>query len=69
MTDCEMCGNNSDKCYTVDLKITSDFDKDEQPFERNSTICSECKNKIINMFSKFEDDYFWQWVCCNIIIV
>lgn len=29
MTDCEMCGNNSDKCYTVDLKITSDFDKDE----------------------------------------
>ena len=21
MTDCEMCGNNSDKCYTVDLKI------------------------------------------------
>ena len=33
MTDCEMCGNNSDKCYTVDLKITSDFDKDEQPFK------------------------------------
>ena len=58
MTDCEMCGNNSDKCYTVDLKITSDFDIDEQPFERNSIICSECKNKIINMFSKFEDDYF-----------
>jgi len=62
MTDCEMCGNNSDKCYTVNLKITSDFDKDEQPFERNSTICSECKNKIINMFSKFEDDYFWRWL-------
>jgi hypothetical protein len=58
MTDCEMCRNNSDKCYTVDLKITSDFDKDEQIFERNSTIWSECKNKIINMFSKFEDDYF-----------
>ncbi len=33
MPDCEMCGNNSDKCYTVDLSITSDFDKDEQPFE------------------------------------
>jgi hypothetical protein len=29
----------------------------------------ECKNKIINMFSKFEDDYFWQWVCCNSIMV
>ena len=29
MPDCEMCGNNSDKCYTVDLSITSDFDKDE----------------------------------------
>ena len=28
MPDCEMCGNNSDKCYTVDLSITSDFDKD-----------------------------------------
>ena len=53
-----MCGNNSDKCYTVDLKITSDFDKDEQPFKRNRTICLECKNKIISMFSKFEDDYF-----------
>jgi hypothetical protein len=58
MTDCEMCGNNSDKCYIVDLKISSDFDKDEQPFKRNSTICSECKNKMTNMFSKFEDDYF-----------
>ena len=29
MPDCEMYGNNSDKCYTVDLSITSDFDKDE----------------------------------------
>jgi hypothetical protein len=53
-----MCGNNSDKCYTVNLTITSDVDKDEQPFKRNSTICLECKNKIINMFSKFENDYF-----------
>ena len=69
MPDCEMCGTNSDKCYTVALTITSDFDRDEQPFERNSTICLECKNKIINMFSKFEDDYFWQWVCCNSIMV
>jgi len=58
MPDCEMSGNNSDKCYTVDLTITSDVDKDEQPFKRNSTICLECKNKIINMFSKCENDYF-----------
>ena len=33
MPDCKMCGNNSDKCYTVDLAITSAFDRDEQPFE------------------------------------
>jgi len=26
MPDCEMFGNNSDKCYTVDLTITSPFD-------------------------------------------
>jgi hypothetical protein len=58
MPDCEMCSNHSDNCYTVDLTITSDFDKDEQPFERNSTICLACKNKIVNMFSKYEDDYF-----------
>ena len=58
MPDCEMCGNNSDKYYIIDLTIKSDFNKDEQTFKRNSTICSECKNKIINMFSKFEDDYF-----------
>jgi hypothetical protein len=58
MPDCEMCVNNSDKCNTIDLTITSNFDKDEQPFERNSTICLECKNKIVNMFSKYEDDYF-----------
>ena len=57
MPDCEMCGNNSDKCYTVNLTITSEF-KNEQSFKRNSTICSECKRKIIDMFSKFEDDYF-----------
>ena len=58
MPDCEMCGNNSDICYTVDLSIISDFDKDEQPFERNSTICSECKIKIITVFPKLEDEYF-----------
>lgn len=58
MPDCEMCGNNSDKCYIVDLSITSDFDKGEQPFERNSTICSECKIKIITVFPKLEDEYF-----------
>ena len=45
MPDCEMCGNNSDKCYTVDLTITYAFDREEQPFERNSTICLECKIK------------------------
>ena len=44
MPDCEMCGNNSDK--------------GEQPFERNSTICSECKIKIITVFPKLEDEYF-----------
>jgi hypothetical protein len=59
MPVCEMCDNDSDKCYTVNLTITSDFDnKDEQAFKRNSTICSECKNKIVDMFSKFEDEYF-----------
>jgi hypothetical protein len=58
MPECEMCGINSDKCYVIDLTIASDFDKDEQVFKRNSTICSKCKNKIIDMFSKFEDDYF-----------
>jgi hypothetical protein len=59
MPVCEMCDNDSDKCYKVDLTITSDFDnKDELPFERNSTICSECKNKIITIFPKVEDEYF-----------
>ena len=51
-------GINSDKCYLIDLTITSDFNKDEQAFKRNSVICSECKNKILDMFSKFENDYF-----------
>ena len=51
-----MCGINSDKCYIIDLTM-KDF-KDEQTFKRNSTICSECKNKIIDMFSKFEDECF-----------
>lgn len=50
MPDCEMCGINSNKYYIIDLTIKSDFNKDEQTFKRNSTICSECKNKIINMF-------------------
>ena len=59
MPECEMCSINSDKCYIIDLTITSNFNKDEQAFKRNnSTICSKCKNKIIDMFSKFEDDYF-----------
>jgi len=49
MPNCEIGGNNSDKCYTVDLSITSDFNKYEQPFERNSTICSECKIKMITV--------------------
>ena len=33
MPDCEMCGNNSDKCYTVDLTITSAFER-----ERNNHL-------------------------------
>jgi len=45
MPDCEMCGNNSEKCYTVDLTITSAVDKDDQPFKRNRAICLEYKNK------------------------
>ena len=40
-----MCGNNSDKCYIVDLSITSDFDKGEQPFERNSTFVQNVRSK------------------------
>ena len=56
MPDYEMCGNNSDKCYTVDLSITSEFDKDEQPLKGIMTICSECKIKIITVFPKLEDE-------------
>ena len=41
----------------MDLTMKSDF-KAEQAFKRNSTISSECKNKIIHMFSKCEDEYF-----------
>ena len=49
----EICNNDSDKCYKVDLTITSDFNnKEASPFKRNSTICSECKNKINNCVSK-----------------
>ena len=58
MSDCEMCGISSDKCYIIDLTMNSEFNKDEQTFKRTSTICSECKNKIIDLFSKFEDEYF-----------
>ena len=58
MPDCEICSNNLDKCYTVNLTITSDFDKDEQAFKRNNTICSECKNKIVDMFSNLKMSIF-----------
>ena len=42
MPVCEMCSNDSDKCYKVYLTITSNFNnKDEEaPFKRNSIICS-----------------------------
>ncbi len=40
------------------LTITSDFDKDEESFERNSTVCSDCKNKNNNCPSKNRDEYF-----------
>ena len=53
-----MCGITSDNCYIIDLTMKPEFNKDEQTFQRNSTICSECKNKIIDLFSKFEDEYF-----------
>ena len=33
MSDCEMCGINSEKCYLIDLTIKSDFNKDEQAFK------------------------------------
>jgi hypothetical protein len=53
-----MCSNESNTCYIVDLTITSGFDKDEESFERNRTICSDCKNKIRTVLSKVEDEYF-----------
>ena len=59
MPICEMCDNESNQCYKVDLRITPDFDvKDEEPFERESIICLECRNKIITVFPKVEDDFF-----------
>jgi hypothetical protein len=58
MPVCEICDIESDKCYNVDLIITSDFDEKEAPFERNSTICYNCKNKIMTVFPKLEDEYF-----------
>ena len=57
MPDCEMCGTFTAKSYNVDLRITSNFDRDEEPFERYSTICSECRNKILKVFPKIEDDF------------
>ncbi len=45
-----MCSNESNRCYIVDLTIISDFDKEEEQFERNSTICTDYKNKIILTF-------------------
>ena len=45
MPECEMCGINSDKCYVIDLTITSDFDKDEQAFKRNILFVQNVKIK------------------------
>ncbi len=36
----------------------SEFDKDEEPFERKSTICIDCRDKIITVFPKVEDEFF-----------
>jgi hypothetical protein len=58
MTICEICDKDSEKCYSVDLIIISDFDKDEEPFERKSIVCVECRDKIITVFPKVEDEYF-----------
>ncbi|HJT85899.1 MAG TPA: hypothetical protein VJ697_15555 [Nitrososphaeraceae archaeon] len=58
MPVCEICDKESEKCYTADLFITSDFDEKEAPFDRTSTICYNCRNKIINVFPKLEDEYF-----------
>jgi hypothetical protein len=36
MPDCEKCGTFTAKSYNVDLRITSNFDREEEPFERYS---------------------------------
>ena len=38
MPDCEMCGTFTAKSYNVDLRITSNFDRDEEPFERYQVL-------------------------------
>jgi hypothetical protein len=58
MPVCEVCDRDFNKCYSVDLTIMSDFDKDEEPFERKSTICIDCRDKIIAVFPKVEDEFF-----------
>ncbi len=40
------------------IRITSNVDSAEEPFERYSTVCSECRNKILKVFPKIEDDFF-----------
>lgn len=45
MPNCEMSGTFTAKSYNVDLIIISNFDK-EEPFDRYSVICSDCRNKI-----------------------
>ena len=45
MPDCEMCGNNSDKYYTVNLTITSDFDKNEHPLKETVLFVQNVKIK------------------------
>ena len=40
------------------IRITSNVDRAEEPFERYSTVCSECRNKILKVFPKIEDDFF-----------
>lgn len=53
-----MCGTFTAKSYNVDLRITSNFDREEEPFERYSIVCSDCRNKILNVFPKVEDEFF-----------
>jgi len=60
MPDCEVCGTFTSKSYNVDLIITSNFDREEKPFERDSVVCSDCRNKIVNVFPKVEDEFFWK---------